>query len=69
MYSVLNLNVVTYIYVSGTEPECCNLYVRIRQCTWMLEPTCTYPALNLNAVAYMYISGTEPECCNLHVRI
>jgi hypothetical protein len=32
-YPELNLNVVTYMYVSGTEPECCYLYVRIQQLT------------------------------------
>jgi hypothetical protein len=28
-YPALDLNAVTYMYVSGTEPECCYLYVRV----------------------------------------
>jgi hypothetical protein len=65
----MNLDAVTYMYVSGTEPEYCSLYVRIRHCTYMLLSTCTYPTLILDAVSYMYVYGTEPGCCNLHVRI
>ena len=68
-YLALELNDVTYMYISGTEPECCNLHVRVLHSRWMLLLTCRYLTLDLNDVTYMYISGAEPECCNLHVRI
>jgi hypothetical protein len=68
-YLALNLNAVTYMYVSVSEPEYCNLRVRLLHSSWMLLLICMYLALNLNAVTYMYLSGTGPECCNLHVRI